>query len=95
MKMLENDLLSKMDIIEVKKEVTSILHGLHFDSCYHIEDCIMDLHQLLVTLDNMEIPQYNLMKLNQVNLTKEAITRSLISENITLRKNDSYLNKMI
>lgn len=82
MKMLENDLLSKMEIIDLKKEVASILHSLHFDSCYHIEDCIIDLHQLLVTLDNMEIPQYNLMKLNQVNLTKEAISKSLLSENI-------------
>lgn len=77
MSKLEYDLLSKMEVIELKKEVASILHSLHFDCCYHIEDCIVDLHKLLLTLDNMEIPQNNLMQLNQINLTKEAITKSL------------------
>lgn len=77
MSKLEHDLLSKMEIIELKREVASIIHGLHFDCCYHIEECISDLHNLLKTLDDMEIPQYNLMQLNQKHLTKEAIRRGL------------------
>jgi hypothetical protein len=74
---LENDLLSKYEVIELKKGVISILHSIQFDCCYQIENCIIDLHKLLLTLDEMEIPQRNLMQLNESNITKEAITKGL------------------
>ncbi|HHY21267.1 MAG TPA: hypothetical protein GX525_05145 [Bacilli bacterium] len=77
MRNLENNLLSKFEVIELKKEVISILHSIQFDRCYHIEDCIIDLHKLLLTLDEMEIPQRNLMQLNQAKITKDAITKRL------------------
>jgi len=70
-------ILEKLEIIELKREIISILHSLHFDFCYHVEDCILDLHKLLVTLDDMEIPQRNLMNLNSNQLTKEIITTGL------------------
>lgn len=65
MKNLENDLLRKYEVIELKKVVISILHSIQFDCCYHIENCIIDLHKFLLTLDEIEIPQRNLMQLNQ------------------------------
>ncbi|OEF97147.1 hypothetical protein [Desulfuribacillus alkaliarsenatis] len=70
-------ILEKLEIVELKKEIISLLHSLHFDSCYHIEDCILDLHKFLVTLDDMEISQRNLMDLNSNQLTKEIITTGL------------------
>ncbi|WLR54604.1 hypothetical protein LC048_19595 [Mesobacillus subterraneus] len=77
MRTLENDLLSKIEVVELKKEVISILHSIQFDSCYHLEDCILDLHQLLIILDDMEIPQKILLETNQAKLTKEAISNQL------------------
>ncbi|HJV17769.1 MAG TPA: hypothetical protein VJ546_10390 [Bacillales bacterium] len=77
MRNLENDLLSKYEVIELKKEVISILHSIQFDCCYHIENCIIDLHKLLLTLDEMEVPQRNLMQFNESNITKGAIAIGL------------------
>jgi len=77
MRDLENDIIAKLEVVELKKEVLSIVHSLHFDRCYDIEECIMDLHKLLVTLDYMEMPQDIMMKLNQSSLTRKGITELL------------------
>ncbi len=82
MRNIENDLLCKFEMIELKREVISILHSIQFDCCYHIEDCIVDLHKLLSTLDDMEMPQTNLMNLNKDKLTKEAIKHLLGEKNL-------------
>jgi len=77
MRKLENDLISKLEVIELKKEVISILHSIQSDNCYHVEDCIIDLHKLLIALDDIEVPQEILMETNESKLTKEAITNQL------------------
>ena len=43
--------------LDVKNKITSIIYSLHFECCYHVEDCIIDLHKLLLVLDNSEISQ--------------------------------------
>lgn len=43
--------------LDVKNKITSIIYSLHFDCCYHVEDCIIDLHKLLLVLDDSEISQ--------------------------------------
>ncbi|QDP39264.1 hypothetical protein [Radiobacillus deserti] len=79
---LENDILSKFEMIELKKEVISILHSIQYDCCYSVEDYIIDLHKLLSILDEMEIPHKNLMNLNKMNLTKDAITKNLAEKDL-------------
>ncbi|ESU31893.1 hypothetical protein G3A_14150 [Bacillus sp. 17376] len=82
MRKLENDLISKIEVVELKKEVISILHSIQFDNCYHVEDCILDLHKLLIILDDMEVPQRILLETNQTKLTKEALSYQLKEKHI-------------
>ncbi|WP_407267807.1 hypothetical protein [Radiobacillus sp. PE A8.2] len=77
MRELEGDILTKMEIIELKREVVSILHSIQFDCCYNIENCIIDLHKLLSQLDVIEFPQNIIMNLNKDSLTKDAIRKGL------------------
>ncbi|MGG0657230.1 hypothetical protein [Rummeliibacillus pycnus] len=52
---LEQNLTSNVEIADIRNKITSIIYSLHFDCCYHVEDCIIDLHKLLLTLDDLEI----------------------------------------
>ncbi len=52
---LEQNLTSNLEIVDFRNKITSIIYSLHFDCCYHVEDCIIDLHKLLLTLDDLEI----------------------------------------
>jgi hypothetical protein len=66
----ERDMLDKMEAIELKKEIMSILHGLQYDDMYKIEDCIVDLHKFLITLDRMENSHTFILKRNSIDLAK-------------------------
>lgn len=53
---LEHNMTSNnLEEIDIRNKITSIIYSLHFDCCYHVEDCIIDLHKLLLTLDDLEI----------------------------------------
>ena len=52
---LDQNLTSNVEIADIRNKITSIIYSLHFDCCYHVEDCIIDLHKLLLTLDDLEI----------------------------------------
>ncbi|MGX9136051.1 hypothetical protein ACWV26_17165 [Rummeliibacillus sp. JY-2-4R] len=57
MKQLEQEVLNNAELIDLRNKITSVIYSLHFDCCYHIEDCIIDLHKLLLTIDDLEASQ--------------------------------------
>lgn len=69
---LENDMVAKWEIVELKLKVLSMLHGLQFDGLYNTKDCINDLNELLETLDQSEAPIYLILKNNPDTAMKEA-----------------------
>jgi len=60
---LERDMLEKLETLDFKYDVLSILHSLQFDGVYDVNDCIMDLDKLLKKLDGSE-PSYSLILKN-------------------------------
>lgn len=51
---LERDMLEKLEAIDFKRDVLSIIHSLQFDDVYDLNDCIIELNSLLEKLDQSE-----------------------------------------
>ncbi len=52
---LEQEVLNNnIELGNLRNKITSIIYSLHFDCCYHTEDCIIDLHKLLLTIDDLD-----------------------------------------
>lgn len=49
-------LANKIEIINIKAEVLSVLHSLQFDEVYDKENCFDDLRSIIQLLDEFEQP---------------------------------------
>lgn len=52
--MVERNILEKLDILDLKYDVLSIIYSLQFDGVYNMTHCIEDLNNLMIKLDRSE-----------------------------------------